>query len=499
MDFNYTQAIAAWTNKLATHKILGGEAAAAYMPNITEYNNRIVTTVLKPENKEDVALIVAIANEYKIPLFPFSTGKNWGQGSRLPIGETQVLVDLSAMNKIIAINENYRYAIIEAGVTQKQLSDALLARKSKYMLPVTGSGNDTSIVGNMLDRGVTVFSHRNRLLQGLEVVLGNGKTVKTGYWHYFENSTVEPFFFHAQGVGADLNGLFCQSNFGIVTAMVVQLIPRRKGSLLYAETKDKNLAKLFDTFRGLREDDILQDGMLITNKNDPRTTTQGRYAYTGDWLGFGSFNGSAGMLEEARKEISRQLGAFCKQIGFIDIAEAEENLEHPYFKMLKRMYHGIPSDYSLETMANIYGVSLRKDDYNVDNYKNMPGFSVVLPAVPFESEKILEIIDTVNHVSKKLGVQAFHNFASMGEMAFEGYYRMYFDRTDQAQISVAHQWNIEVSEALAAIGIFPYRLNNQHSSYFTDRENDTYFDTLASIKKVLDPNNIINPKKYNKL
>jgi 4-cresol dehydrogenase (hydroxylating) len=503
-----TNAITAW-RAIVGNRIIVDDIPFAYTENITEYAAMTPPVVLLPHKTTEIEQIVAIANQYQTPLSAFSTGKNWGQGSKIPMTAGQTIVDLSQMNKIIEINEDYRYAIIEAGVTQKQLSDELLKCDSKYMLPVTGSGEDTSIVGNMLDRGVTAFGHRNKLLLGLEVVLGNGKTVKTGYWHYFGEQIskndvhIPPFFFHAAGVGADLNGLFCQSNFGIVTKMVVQLVPKRKGIMLYVESKEDNLSKLFDTFRELKEDDILADGILITNKNDPRTTTAGQYLYSGDWIGFGNFNGSVGMLTEAKKEIERRLKNICYHIGFIDSQESEENLPHPYFKMLQRMYGGIPSNYSLETMANIYGVSLlsKNDtteiDYNVDVYKNMPGFSVVLPAVPFVSKKILEIIETVNNISGSFGVQAFHNFASMGEMSFEGYYRMYFDRTDKEQIAKAHLWNIEVSKALAAIGIFPYRLNNLHSTYFTDRENDTYFETLVALKKVLDPNNIISPKKYN--
>jgi 4-cresol dehydrogenase (hydroxylating) len=507
MKNNNKAAILEWQKVLNQIVITPTDITSAYAANITEYNSETPPAVLLATNTEEVEKIIAIANTHKTPLFAFSTGKNWGQGSKIPMTAGQTVVDLSRMNKIIEINEDYRYAIIEAGVTQRQLSDELLTRGSKYMLPVTGSGEDTSIVGNMIDRGVTVFAHRNKFLLGLEVVLGNGKTVKTGYWHYFDKKVdakdTTPFFFHAAGVGADLNGVFCQSNFGIVTKMVVQLIPRRKGMMLYVESKEENLSKLFDTFRQLKEEDILADGILITNKNDPRTTTAEQYLYSGDWIGFGNFNGSSGMIIAAKEEITRRLQDICYHIGFIDSQEAEENLPHPYFKMLQRMYQGIPSNYSLETMANIYGVSLLPQngttqiDYNVDIYKNMPGFSVVLPAVPFVSKKILEIIATVNKISLSLGVQAFHNFASMGEMSFEGYYRMYFDRTDKEQIAKAHLWNMEVSKALAAIGIFPYRLNNLHSEYFTDREDDSYFETLAAIKSVLDPNYIISPKKYN--
>lgn len=468
-----------------------------YNANITEYKTRSSSAVLNPSNQTEVAKIISIANKYKTPLFPFSTGKNWGLGSKLPIGKGQVLVDLKAMNRIRLIDEKLRFAIIEPGVTQKQLSDALINLKSNYMLPVTGSGNDTSIVGNMLERGVTGFYHRNELLIGLEVVLGNGKTIRTGHWHFFDEKNEQPLLFHPPGLGPDLNGLFCQSNFGIVTAMAIQLVPKRKGNIFYVETNEENLPKLFETFKRLKEENLLSKEFFITNKNDPRTARQQKYTYTGDWVGFGSFNGSPAMLELLRKEVKRNFKSFCCKIGFIDTNQPNEIFTHPYHVLLKKIYLGIPSNYSLETMAKMYQVKFESDDYNIDIYKDIPGFSVVLPAVPIESNKIMEVIKTMNSISEKMGVHVFHNFSTMNEMSLEGYFRIYFNRHDKNQIAIAHQWNKEVTEALKKINIFPYRLNNYQMSFFTKQPHDTYWSTLASLKKQLDPNNIIAPKKYN--
>jgi 4-cresol dehydrogenase (hydroxylating) len=63
------------------------------------------------------------------------------------------------------------------------------------MLPMTGSAENTSIVGNVLDRGSVFFNHRYDFLTGLEVLLGNGKVVKTGFWHYFDSNKQKDQYF----------------------------------------------------------------------------------------------------------------------------------------------------------------------------------------------------------------------------------------------------------------------------------------------------------------
>src|SRR5258708_4909082 len=73
-------------------------------------------------NEDEVLQIVSLANAHQIPLYPFSTGKNWGLGSKLPVVDGCVLVDLSRMDRIVEVNEAFAYAIIEPGVTQAHLA-----------------------------------------------------------------------------------------------------------------------------------------------------------------------------------------------------------------------------------------------------------------------------------------------------------------------------------------------------------------------------------------
>ncbi len=58
--------------------------------------------------------------------------------------------------RIIEVNEDLGFAVIEPGVTQGQLAQYLRENKSSLMLDVTGAGHDASIVGNILQRDLGI-------------------------------------------------------------------------------------------------------------------------------------------------------------------------------------------------------------------------------------------------------------------------------------------------------------------------------------------------------
>lgn len=493
---NYQKAIQAWKDEIGSSKVESSrEVTKKYTQNITEYETEPLVAILKPENRSELEKIVAVANQYHVPIYVVSTGKNWGLGSKIPITKGCALVILSFMNHIREVNEKYRYAIIEPGVTQKKLSDYLL-KNTNLMLPSTGSAENTSIVGNLLDRGSVFFAHRYEFLTGLEVLLGNGKIVRTGFWHYFDvDETKKPIFFHPPGVGPDINGMFTQSNLGIVTAMVVRLKPRIPSTIVYGEFKEKSLVEFINTFIQLKEIKLINNWLMITNKNDPRTTVANQFNYTGDWSAIFNFYGTEEIKRLCTEKVKTQIGNLCYHLKFVN-SEAEEPLSHRYHSILQMLGNGIPSNYSIETMGEMNKFEFQNSEYEIDFYKKIPGFIAVTPAIPFESMVIKKVIYLVNQVSQEFNVTPFHNFVSIGEMALEGLFRVYFDREKQQEITNAHQWAKHLNRELEKIGIYPYRMSIKEMNHFSDRHNDHYWETIGGIKKLLDPNNIISPGNY---
>lgn len=460
--------------------------------NITEFTPKEIVGSVQPKNVKEVEKIIRFANDNRIPLYPYSSGMNWGQGSKVPTCNNALLVDLSGMNNILEINTKHRYVIVEPGVTQQQLSTAL--EEHGFKIPVTGSAKDSSVMGNMLERGATFFGHRNKLLMGVESVLGNGSIVRTGLWH-FHTDRKEAIHYHPQGVGPDLNGAFTQSNFGIVTKIVLRILPKTNGVLMHAEAKEAHLADLIDTLYSMWEDKLTRSGIIITNKNDPRTTDKGNYTYVGDWFVAATISGASPEITQAIiAEVKKRLAPLCYHLDFLPTEAASTN-DHPYFSILNQLYEGKPTNYSLETMASMRNVSIESPE-EMDVNKDIVGFSVALPAVPFDGEKVMEIMSVVKRVSDGLGVQPFHNFGSIDDKVFEGFYRIYFDRKDRAAVAKAHLWNNEVHLALREMNIFPYRINIERMKDFTNDESDSFWQMVKSIKSVLDPNNIIAPGRY---
>ena len=169
-----TTAIEAWERDIGENSVI---ADAEFLETYTESvcaSQRQVVAVLMPGSLEDVQKVVATANAHKIPLYPISCGKQWGMGSRLPVKDGAAIVDLGRMNRIIEVNAQYHYAVVEPGVTQRQLLDHIKENNLPLMLNVTGSTSDTSLIGNAMDRGVGYFDSRAPGLSNMQVVLGTG-------------------------------------------------------------------------------------------------------------------------------------------------------------------------------------------------------------------------------------------------------------------------------------------------------------------------------------
>lgn len=146
-------------------------------------------------------------------------------GSKNPVQDGCVGLDLSSLNKIIRVDTNLGFAVIEPGVTQAQLSRYLEQIESKFFIDVTGSDANTSILGNALERGIGYNLPRVETIQQLEVLLGNGQLIKTGFGK-MGGSDLNHLYRH--GVGPSVDGLFLQSNFGIVLSGTILLLPRPK-------------------------------------------------------------------------------------------------------------------------------------------------------------------------------------------------------------------------------------------------------------------------------
>jgi len=128
--------LAAFAAALGADRVSADAATLArQQQNLTEYAPRPYRGVLRPADRDGVVAALAVAREYGAPLFPFSSGRNWGLGSRLPTADDGFLLDLSGLDKVRSIDVEHRYAIVEPGVNQRVLADAVAATGADLMGP----------------------------------------------------------------------------------------------------------------------------------------------------------------------------------------------------------------------------------------------------------------------------------------------------------------------------------------------------------------------------
>jgi (+)-pinoresinol hydroxylase len=197
----------------------------AYSPFMGEPEEKLASAAVAPENVEEVQKVVRIANRHKIPLYTISTGKNLGYGGSAPVLSGSVVLDLKRMNRIIEVNERNAYAVVEPGVSYFDLYRYIQEKGLKLWVDVPDPGWG-SPVGNSLDRGggYLMPQYRNHFDShcGMEIVLANGEIMRTGMGAMPAAKTWQEY---KSGFGPWIDGMFSQSNFGVVTKMGFWLMP----------------------------------------------------------------------------------------------------------------------------------------------------------------------------------------------------------------------------------------------------------------------------------
>ncbi|HEY7966181.1 MAG TPA: FAD-binding oxidoreductase [Solirubrobacteraceae bacterium] len=219
--------------------------------------------VVSPSSVAEVQAVVRLANELGISLWATSRGKNNAYGGASPRVAGSVVVELTRMNRVIEVNEESAYAVLEPGVRFYDLYAHL--RENGHRLwasvPELGWG---SVIGNGLDRGLgyTPYGEHGTKHCGYEVVLPDGELLRTGMGAMTNSQS---FHLYQPGFGPAVDGLFQQSNFGIVVKAGVWLMPTPEtfAAVDVSVPQFTDLAALIDALRPLRLDGTIRSPAMI--------------------------------------------------------------------------------------------------------------------------------------------------------------------------------------------------------------------------------------------
>ncbi len=212
-----------FTELLRDRAFVATEIRENYSHDHTEDLSILPGIVLKPETAEEIAAILSFCNDEKIPVTPM--GARTGlSGGAIPT-MNGVALSMEKFNKIIAIDENNHQVTVEPGVITQVLQEAV-KEKGLFYPPDPASKGSCFIGGNIAENSggpkAVKYGVTNAYVLNLEVVLASGEIIWTGA-NVLKNAT-----------GYSLTQLMVGSEgtLGIVTKIVLRLIPHPTHDLL---------------------------------------------------------------------------------------------------------------------------------------------------------------------------------------------------------------------------------------------------------------------------
>lgn len=520
-------AAAAWRAALGPDKVSTDDAVLAHYGLSTSGRGQAPVAILFPQSTADVQAILRVANEYGAPVYPISRGRNWGYGDGCPAAPGCAIVDFQRMNRIVEVNETLGYAVVEPGVTQGDLY-ARLAGTGLWM-DSTGAGPGASVVGNALERGFghTRYGDHTQTICGMEAVLAGGSVVRTGLGH-FANARAERAY--PYGLGPGIDGLFLQSNLGIVTRMGVALMAAPEAFRFFYLTvaEEDGLERIVDTLRPLRRSGLLNTAIHIAN--DVRLfSAKGGYPWeasggetplpaelrrrmrrdlgAGAWNLSGSITGTRGMVREARRELIRALRPIGRprfigdrQLAFFASlanrlpgamgAKARDQLRvlAPNYGLLK----GIPAK---ETLDGAQWRTRTAAPSGSEPQDTAAGLLWISPAMPMTGADARGMCAIAEPIFAEHGFDPLITVTLISERAMIGILHIAFDRSIPSEVDAAHRCYDDLATALKEAGYFPYRTAPAATERYRG-DGDAFWATVARIRTAFDPKGVVAPGRY---
>lgn len=415
--------------------------------------------VVKAKTSKEISEILNFANKYKIPVTPRGGGTGLSGGA-LP-ADGGILISLEKMNRILEIDEKNFQVVVEPGVITEVLQKECEKKNLFYPVDPASSGS-CFIGGNVAEsaggpRAVKYGVTKDYVL-ALEVVLPNGEIINTGA------RTLKNV------VGYNLTQLFIGSEgtLGIITKIVLKLLPLpkiRKALLIAFQNPKDCIASVAEYFRKgitpsaleFMEKDAVKATEKHLDKIFPNSDAEAQLLIELD-----------GDMEENLYAQMEKISQISESFGAFDIIIADDkNKVDELWSLRKSIGEAVKA-------ISVY----KEEDSVVPRY--------YLP----------ELLEGVKKISKKYKIRTIcYGHAGDGNLHIN---ILKENMTDE-------DWNSKINNAIEEIFRLTVSLNGtisgEHGIGYTQRRflnialSDKEIELMKSIKKLLDPNNILNPNK----
>jgi hypothetical protein len=495
-------------------------------------NNNFFNTFY-PTNKTELRELIKKFNSSKESYFAISTGNNWGYGCNSANTKAQHCIQLSKMNQIIDFDNKKGLITLQPGVTYGQVSKFLSDRGDQWITPVHGGGVNCSIIGNTLERGygLTPTTDHFQACQSLEAILPNGLTYQSPFQSMKLDKLGKLF---RNGIGPYLDGIFTQSNFGIVTEMTVKLAPKSDAiELFFVNIKEdelKNAVKVIQKLKKELKNTI--GGINLMNKERilsmlidyPESLIKNRKPLssefiaekakeyiTTDWTIVGSLYGDKKIVKAVKNIIKKELREITGRKIF---------LSQNKIRFLNRITNYIPRLFNIELKSNVdtlgeflnilngvpqdtalklaYWKNLNKNipDSNLNPNRDNCGLIWYAPLVEMTPNHVSNYVKFVNRVSEKYEINPLITLTTIDDLCFDSTIPILFNRDDELDQSRAHEYFNALLNEGKALGFFPYRLGTNSMQSFLNGIDSDYSKILASLKNAFDEEGLYAAGRY---
>lgn len=439
---------------------------------------------IMPETAEEVQEIVKIANKFKIPVVPWVSGMNFGSIATPRKGG--IVVDLRRLDRVIEVNEDDMYIVVEGGITWAALKGYLDKHHPDLRAGITFSPPGTGVVPSCLHYGMYDLSMLGgsgaEFINGLEVVLGSGELIRVG------SCSLSKYWYGRQPL-PDLAGLFIgwEGTTGIVTKIAIKLWPKlpfRTDYLPFATKMEDGVPMLLklskaglgicdlccinlgwaNSLQGFRQESVVKDALEF---NLP------------DFLGLITTQAYTETQHNAQCEAIKHI---CKEFN-VDALQADITINSFPEEMRGILEHMIPSS----------GGQTPFQFWNSWNFTRGGGGQYIGSYVSTRD------IVKYYYLSRKICLKYGKTPQFYSKILFGGHYctartHINFNKNDPEEIKTARKILKEIHDTVQSLdGVVMYKAPLWALKSYKDKTLPATRELIKKIRKVLDPNNIMNP------